>query len=194
MGWTSYNANYYKNGKVDIKKEVEDYFERNNTETRYYKVLKTSVVGSTVYLAVETHNSNNEKIVFAGVFLTRTNMKDYYNFAYKDMDETVGPCYYDCPASILKLLSPTDSEYANEWRKACWKRIEEKKAKRKDPNSLSNLPVGSTIEIKSLKDSSMVVELQKINHRSYKRPIWIDKLNWIRYPEKIIENIGYKVI
>lgn len=37
------------------------------------------------------------------------------------------PCEDHCPASILSLLSPTDSEYANSWRERCRKNIEAKK-------------------------------------------------------------------
>lgn len=51
------------------------------------------------------------------VMLTST--RNGTEFAYKDMDETCGPCAYDCPESILKLLSPTDSQWANEWREKC---------------------------------------------------------------------------
>ena len=48
------------------------------------------------------------------------------------MGESSGPCEDHCPASILSLLSPTDSEYANNWRERCRKNIEAKK----DPHAL----------------------------------------------------------
>src|SRR3546814_8395448 len=35
------------------------------------------------------------------------------------MDETVGPCASKCPASILSLLTPTESQWANAWRARC---------------------------------------------------------------------------
>jgi hypothetical protein len=35
------------------------------------------------------------------------------------MDETCGPYEKKCPLSILNLLTPTDNEWANEWRKQC---------------------------------------------------------------------------
>lgn len=44
---------------------------------------------------------------------------DYFNFTYKDMSDESGPAEDLCPARILDLLSPTDSEYAVEWRKRC---------------------------------------------------------------------------
>lgn len=190
MGWTSYNANFYKkNGKVDIVAEVENYFNENEG----YKVLKSSAVGRVVYSAVERFK-DEEKIVFASIFLTSVDNGDYYNFSYKDMDETVGPCYYDCPASILKLLTPTESEYANEWREACWKKIEEKKKKRKDPNSLSNLPVGSKIEMKYWGEGNPIIVLEKMNYWGYKRPIWVCSAMNTRFKEKDIQSQGYKVL
>ena len=45
----------------------------------------------------------------------------------KDMDETMLPFYYDCPESILKLLTPTDNKNANIWREKCRKRNKDKK-------------------------------------------------------------------
>ena len=85
----------------------------------------------------------NERQVFGVVFLTSTDSKDYYNFSYKDMDESMGPCYYDCPKGILDLLTPTDSEWANNWRAKCREQLE----KKKNPDALSKLPEGSVIKV-----------------------------------------------
>src|SRR3546814_2261595 len=64
--------------------------------------------------------------IFAIVCLVRWNprAKDGYIFGYKDMDETMGPCEADCPARILDLLTPTDKEYAREWRARCCANLE----------------------------------------------------------------------
>src|SRR3546814_16727894 len=60
-------------------------------------------------------------IVFAVVCLVRWNprSRDGHQFGYKDMSENMGPCEADCPAAILELLSPTDHEYALDWRARC---------------------------------------------------------------------------
>lgn len=157
MGWTSYHASYYKNGKIDRKAECDAYF-MEGLNRGHFNVVKSAMVGSTYYAAVQHMMKNvgkddkgeykyepipeNERRTFAVVFLTSTNVKDYYNFAYKDMDEGCGPCQCDCPKGILDLLSPTDSQWANEWRQACYENI----AKKKDPNALNKLPWGSIIE------------------------------------------------
>jgi hypothetical protein len=124
----------------------------------YYDVLKSSMVGSVYYAAVKPLQRyskdadgneiivdipTDEQKVFGAVFLTSTDNKDHFNFSYKDMDESYGPCYYDCPKGILDLLTPTENEYANEWRKTCYENIKTKK----NPNGLSKLPVGSVIKV-----------------------------------------------
>jgi len=168
MGWTSYHAEHYKRGTVDRKAECDAYF-MDGANKGHFMVLKSAMVGKVYYAAVQTlrrakrdaegrhimENDNyiwedipeQERETWAAVFLTHTDMSDYYNFSYKDMDETSGPYDVDCPNSILALLSPTDNERANTWRENCRARNEQKAKNRKDPNSLNNLPEGSIIEV-----------------------------------------------
>lgn len=61
----------------------------------------------------------------------------YFNFTYKDLSDAMGPGEDSCPDRILDLLTPTTSEYANEWRQRCRKRNErERQAKRLAPGSV----------------------------------------------------------
>lgn len=158
MGWTSYHATYYKNGKIDRKAECDAYF-MEGLNRGHFNVLKSSMVGSTYYAAVQRmvkyvgKDENGEGIyeplpesertTFGIVFLTSIDTKDYYNFSYKDLDESMGPCQCDCPKGILDLLSPTDNEYANNWRKACYENL----ARKKNANGLNKLPVGTIIKV-----------------------------------------------
>ena len=193
MGWTSYHATNYKNGRIDRKAECDAYFMEGLNKGNY-NVKKSAMVGSVYYAAIETlkryagkdENGDpiredipeNERKTWGAVFLTSTDSKDYYNFAYKDMSEDMKPFYYDCPVSILKLLSPTDNETANTWRAACYENAEKVKAKRIDPHSLNNLPVGSSITFPCPFNSNMGVKigdkvvLSKIQYRG--KPIWFD--------------------
>ncbi len=134
MGWTWYNATHYKKGKIDRKAECDKQF---TYEGSPYEVLKSSMVGSTYYGAIKKGD-----MVIGVVFLTKTNTKDYYNFGYKDMDETCGPYQFDCPKTILDLLTPTDNECANEWRRKC----NEKRESKKTAFGLNKLPVGTKIK------------------------------------------------
>lgn len=115
MGWTGYWATEYKNGKINRRAECRKYFDRN---AQWGTLLKDAMVGSTWYGAVR-HTETGK--VFGMVMRTSVNGDE---FCYKEMDETEGPFYYDCPESILKLLSPTDDERANEWRTKCKQRKE----------------------------------------------------------------------
>jgi hypothetical protein len=49
----------------------------------------------------------------------------------KNMSEDMMPYYFDCPKSILDLLTKTDNEHSNEWRKRCYEQLEKAKEKAK---------------------------------------------------------------
>lgn len=159
MGWTGIHATHYKrkNGKqvVDARAECDDMWSHDHGR---FKVLKSAMIGSVYYAAIAICRkweegtehipenlvdiSESEREVFGVVFLTSVKNSDYFNFSYKDMDETCGPYEVKCPMSIIKLLTPTDNERANEWRRNCKEYAESKKS----PNSLQNLPIGTKIK------------------------------------------------
>jgi hypothetical protein len=41
----------------------------------------------------------------------------------KAITEDMGPAEDECPARILKLLTPTENEYASQWRERCRARV-----------------------------------------------------------------------
>ena len=165
MGWLEYRADHYKNGKVDRKAEMDSKYNWED-ESRKVEVLKSSMVGSTYYAAVKSFNkTNGYECVTAAICLTSTNNKDYFNFAYKGMDESMGPYRYDCPKGILDLLTPTESEYANEWRKACYENL----AKKKNPNTLNKLPVGTVIKVIMPFDTNYFKEGQEVKLKKCKK-------------------------
>lgn len=137
MGWTSYHATRFKEVKrgykstmtVDVKREMdEEIFREWETPNGNCKLIKSAMYGSTYYGAIQKTNSDTkESEVFAVVVLTSVENNKFFNMSYKDMDETEHPFYYDCPESILKILTPTDNENANIWREKCRKRSKDKK-------------------------------------------------------------------
>lgn len=178
MGWTSYHAEHYRNGKIDRKAECDAYF-MEGLNAGYFRVEKSAMIGSTYYAAVTPLISNDGKIpeadrwTYAVVFLTSTDMKEYYNFSYKDMDETMMPYCFDCPRSILALLSPTENKYALEWREKCREKRREKAEAKKSGNSLANLPVGAVIEFEDFNGTTR----QYVKHSpayQFKTPFWFD--------------------
>ena len=180
MGWTSYHASHYKNGKVDRKAECDAYFEEGLNQG-WYRIVKSAMVGNTYYAAVqslrryvsdgkgnrtEVDVPEAERTTWAAVSLTHVDNKEYFNFSYKSMSENEGPAESKCPASILKLLSETEDEWAKAWRERCHTHAKEKSS----PNSLSKLPVGTKIRVTL---AGYTVELTK--HPAayqFKRPFW----------------------
>lgn len=203
MGWTSYHASHYKNGKVDRKAECDAYF-LEGLNTRWYRIVKSTLVGSVYYAAVETLKKfgakqpdgtlevkdipAEERRVWGAVFLTSVNSCDYYNFSYKDMSEDMGPGQADCPESILKLLSPTDNEWANEWRERC----RQNAARKRSPDALKNLPVGAVIRYVR-GDGNMVELLKHPPAYQFTRPFWYCKKSHTYVPTRRIPR-GYEVV
>lgn len=158
MGWMS--TTYVK----QPGQTMTDWFIRHGTlswESGSYtcRVLKSALKNrTTYYAAIEQKNvSTGEIVVFAVVILCRFGKwPGGHNFGWKDMDETVGPNEDDCPESILKLLTPTTSEYANDWRRRCWEKIQKKKARPK-------IEVGT----KLLYGGTIYTVEQKLGRRGY---------------------------
>ena len=194
MGWTSYHASFYKNGKIDRKAECDSIMNCDMVGDKgRYEVLKSAMVGSTYYAAVKktifkTGAKPEKESVFGVVMLTSVNNKDYLNFSYKDMDESAGPGYYDCPKGILAVLTPTEYEWAKEWRERRYENIKKKKS----PDALSNLPIGSEIKF-TLWDGT---EKRLVKHPAayqFSRPFWMNLNEYTYVPVNRIPK-NYEVI
>lgn len=119
MGWSTYHRRAGQTDLEHFQGEVRDGL----------KILDSTTIKNVFYAACKDEQTGE---VFALVYLIQRTPRDYYNFGVKAMDETVGPCYYDCPARILDQLTPTESEYAKSWREECRKTIAAKAAARSD--------------------------------------------------------------
>lgn len=119
MGWTEYHATKWHNGRIDRRAECRDYIERNS---EWGTLVKDAMIGSTWYGAVKLKKTGD---IVALIMLTSE--RDNFWFGYKDMDESMHPYYYDCPESILKLLSPTDCASSISWREECHKKNERRR-------------------------------------------------------------------
>jgi hypothetical protein len=153
MGWTHcFDGERLPNGKIDRRRECDklltwDTRDKSGELITTNKVLKSAMVGSVYYAAVESRSAYGARKVWAAVFLTCGKTKhDHTEWGYKDMDESVGTYYYDCPASILALLTPTDNKNANEWREQCRKRLAEKAERRKNGPKPLYAPQGVQVD------------------------------------------------
>ena len=78
-------------------------------------IIDSTTKGLTFYGAVR----NNETGEVWALIVLQQRLRGHYNYGRKEMDETAGPFYYDCPDRILDLLTPTTNAYALEWRAKC---------------------------------------------------------------------------
>ena len=51
-------------------------------------------------------------------------------WGYKDIEESMGPCYYDCPLSLLDMTTGNDHDASIEWRKGVRERHATRQARR----------------------------------------------------------------
>lgn len=185
MGWTGTHATFYTSkGKVDAKKEC-DYLWHSPSENGRFKVLKSTMVGSTYYAAIaicrewpdnvpQTKENlvdvpESERRVFGMVILTTVDSRDYYNFTFKEISETSGPCESKCPVSIIDLLSPTTSKWANEWRERCREYAKYKRS----PNNPANLPIGTKIKFTEPNGNECIL-IKRAPAYQFKTAWWYD--------------------
>jgi len=123
MGW-SYT---YK----PKEQSVEEFFRKQfdyDKDGKSGRVIACAVKSfKTAYIAYEIKTPEKREVI-AIVCLLDYKRNDLCNFGYKDMDECMGPCYYDCPRRILRLLTPTDNESARAWRKQCDENLQKREA------------------------------------------------------------------
>ena len=107
MGWTSVNKPkgmsldefFDKEFKCDSLKLIGKGYTKNLSE--YYRACYNVEKG--VYFALVC------KIHFG---------KGYYNFSYKDMDESENPYFYNCPKRIMDIIERSQpvNDMSKEWR------------------------------------------------------------------------------
>jgi hypothetical protein len=100
MGWTGYVNDTRKS--VDIVRE-----ELIGSGTRHRVIAHSGK-----YWVIEDIETNER---FATIALVEKRNGDTY---VKIVEESMGPFEVKCPLRFLDLLSPTDNEYALEWRQA----------------------------------------------------------------------------
>lgn len=165
MGWTSYHASAYKNGKVDIMAECISYF-MGGLNAGSFEIVDCALKGNVWYGAVKCIRKTiwdgdkivgyenipeNEQEVWGCVILTHVDNSDYFNFCYKEMSENMGPYESKCPKRIIKKLSPTTNEYALAWRKRCMEAT--------STNTLAKLPIGTVIEFEYGEETKRVKKM-----------------------------------
>lgn len=89
---------------------------KTGSKTGEFKTLAHCFKGNNVWAVQErTFLDGREPIRFVAFYLiTRYGPGEW---GYKDMDETCGPCYYNCPVSYLDMApNGATNDFAKEWR------------------------------------------------------------------------------
>lgn len=120
MGWTY----THKTDGISVFEFFQERFKYSKDDGSYGKVIACATVNlHTAYMAYEIFSPEKGKEVVALICRLDYVPNDYYNFGFKDMDETCGPNEVECPERILRLLTPTEHEWAKKWREACWQNV-----------------------------------------------------------------------
>lgn len=106
MGWTGTHTT------LTTSEFLRQRWERDGN----YKV----VAHSGKYWVMEKTCGDKQGQRFAVVVLSRKTRDG--DITWKEITEDMGPYDCDCPNRLLDLLSPTDNEYAQEWRAKCRER------------------------------------------------------------------------
>lgn len=162
MGWTyKFVGTTDKTPKQLMTEELEQYGSE--------KVIKASVVRGVYYAAVR--NERNGKINGVVCLMRKQNGE----FGWKDIWEEMGPFESRCPKVIIDLLSPTDSEYAKQWRERCIANAKGSRIK-----ELNALPIGAMIEANGR------VWYKRAPAHQYKTPYFSDRFDCIALPKSQI--------
>lgn len=111
MGWTSTHRESGISDREWFKSELGD----------QYEIEDCATVGTGFYaICIPAWPSAPRAIMYVATIRW---LRDYYNFAYKSMDESMNPGEAACPARLLdrleELVPEPPNEWAREWRERC---------------------------------------------------------------------------
>ena len=136
MGWLSMPlSSMYPHEMPKAYLDAQFSYDRRDADGqgRALRVIASSCLRNKVWYAAATPSTDGvDEPTIAIVCLVQWNprAKDGYVFAYKDLDETMGPHEAECPERILALLGDTDHPSALDWRRRCLDRLARRAAQR----------------------------------------------------------------
>lgn len=185
MGWLFKWADITNRSRLQI---VCENIEEDNDKFSH-KVVYGSQNGSVCYLACKrTEKSTGESIVYGLVVLTAIRSNEFCNFGMKEISEFCGPNYYCAPKKLIDMLSPTDHEWALEWRRQCVENSFRVTKRGKDAKILRELPLNTTIRVND-PSGTVVIPYLHCGKRRYKI---VDQ--WARLSTKYILNYGFEIV
>ena len=103
------------------------WFKRELDSDRGHELLDLASAGFTLYGAYKVPDGR-----VVGLVILTYWTKAEFNYCWKEMDESQGPGYYDCPPRIFAMLTPHDgseNEWARDWRARCQDSIAQRAAR-----------------------------------------------------------------
>lgn len=110
MGWTFLDRNTAPN-----KTALVSYLTRPLYWGSGYTLIDHATAGPRLWSLVE-RKADGLRFVALHLMEDGSASDNWTGWGYKDMDETVGPSYYDCPLRILNGATMEPIAYAAEWR------------------------------------------------------------------------------
>jgi hypothetical protein len=161
MGWS---FSHYVNKQELVNEKVRQFKESESN----HKYIDHALVGNHLWIAVSCERGG-KPTNFIVLYLIKNDRKGYYNWGYKDIDESSHPFYYTCPLRLLDktdALSPKDSEDSVEWRK----RVREYHANKKSVLTIKSFEIGDKVKFnedfkKCVKEELKEVEFQVVSKR-----------------------------
>lgn len=124
MGW---DGIYITEAHKTVSEKLSVYFKYHGFCEN--EVVKATIKNGVVYGAIRNLKTND---VWAMVSLLKFRKDGWQTeMLAKNMSEDMMPYYFDCPKSILDLLTKTDNKHSNEWRKRCYEQLANQKEKAK---------------------------------------------------------------
>jgi hypothetical protein len=111
---------YYTNGTKNLTWKEFVYQEIDTPKNR---IIQCSIKGRVAYLACEVAATG---AVYGLVLLLTQYNGDK---GYKPVEESMGPFETQAPISLINRLTPTNSDYANQWRELCRRNAAKRKVK-----------------------------------------------------------------
>ena len=101
-------------GKLTVQRIMEQEYENDGCVVKYVSVKSDSSSN----WPTETYVARR---LSSGQVICEVVLSEYQDGKtwVKVIDETMGPAVDQCPDTILRLLTPIESETANSWRKRC---------------------------------------------------------------------------
>lgn len=93
---------------------IEHLTKEQITETREFRTLRKCFRGNTMYALHEVGPRGGPLKKFICVYLLQRSKG--FGWGYKDIEESMGPNYYDCPVSYLDEAGEPSTQFAKEWR------------------------------------------------------------------------------